>query len=122
MPFGKILRQLIDTVPGAVGAVFADWEGEAVDQASNNGDSYHIKFLGAHHGILLSSVNRISDQVEMGEPRYITIKTEKTDYYTTPIHDGYFVVLAVKSGNAPQGLAHFALKKAVKHIRDEMGF
>ena len=66
MPFQSILKALIESVPGAMGAVFADYEGEAVDQVSRNGDSYHVKFMGAHYGILLEATRRISATTKTG--------------------------------------------------------
>ncbi len=122
MPFQSILKALIESVPGAMGAVFADYEGEAVDQVSRNGDSYHVKFMGAHYGILLEATRRISATTKTGNPRSLTVKTEKLDYYTAPVHvDGYFVVLAVDAG-FPPGRAYLALHRAIRSLRNEMGY
>ena len=32
MPFKTLLNSLVERVPGAQGAIIADWEGEAVEQ------------------------------------------------------------------------------------------
>jgi hypothetical protein len=32
MPFKPLLNALVERVPGAQGAIIADWEGESVDQ------------------------------------------------------------------------------------------
>ncbi len=53
MPFHAILKELVDAVPDAVGAILVDWEGEAVQEYCHC-DSYDIRFVGAHKGIILS--------------------------------------------------------------------
>ncbi len=121
MPFREILTDLMHSVPGSMGAIFADWEGEAVDQVTRNGDSDHVKFLGAHHGILLQNVQKISETTRTGDPELFMVRTEELDYFTAPVHDGYFVVLAVDSGSIP-ARAQAAMKIAVRFIREEMGY
>ena len=121
MPFREIFADLMKSVPGSLGAVFADWEGEAVEHVSRNGDSYQVRFLGAHHGILLQNVQRISESTRTGATELFVVRTEKLDYFTAPVHDGYFVVLAVDAGSIP-ARAQTAMKKAVRFIREEMGY
>jgi len=121
MSFQVILKKLMESVPGAIGAVFADYEGESVDQVSRNGDSYHVRFMGAHYGILLESTKRISTATDTGKAMSLTIKTEKIDYFTAPVYDGYFVVLAVDTGSPPVR-AYLALDRAIQSLRIEMGY
>jgi len=121
MPFRRILTELMDSVPGSVGAVFADEEGEAVDQVSHNGDTYHVRFFGAHHGILFDATRRAVAATDMGTPKLLEIRTEKVDYFTAYVHDGYFIVLAVEAGS-PSIRAHLAMEKAIDHVREEMGY
>ncbi len=49
MPFKRILTELVTAVPGASGAILADWEGEAVEQFSFY-DDFEMKLIGAHKG------------------------------------------------------------------------
>jgi predicted regulator of Ras-like GTPase activity (Roadblock/LC7/MglB family) len=51
--FGDILRELVERVPGAVGAVFADWDGEPVDQFAHV-PPLDIQLVGAHWGVVWS--------------------------------------------------------------------
>lgn len=121
MSFKRILKSLMEAVPGSTGAVFLDFEGEAVEDVSENGDPYHIRFTGAHSGIILNSTQRICKLAAIGSLKTLLIRTEKTDYFTAPVHDGYYVVLAVKGG-APPGRAYSEIESAVQIIRDEMGY
>ena len=121
MSFGKILQELVDSVPGSVGAVFADDEGEPVEHISSNGDSYHICFLGAHNGILLNTVKKLSAAAGTGDPKTLHVRTEKLDFFTAPVYDGYFIVLAVDT-SIPSARANFAITRAVRSIREEMGY
>lgn len=121
MPFREILTNLMRSVPGSLGAILADWEGEAVDQVTRNGDSYQVKFLGAHHGILLQNVKRIAQTTQTGAPELFMVRTDKLDYFTAPVYDGYFVVLAVDAGAIP-ARAQTAMRKAIRSIREEMGY
>ena len=121
MSFRRILRELVESVPGSVGAVFADDEGEPVEQITRNGDAYHICFLGAHNGLLLNSVKKLSAAAGTGDPKAIHVRTEKLDFFTAPVYDGYFVVLAVES-NPTSFRAGFAINQAVRSIREEMGY
>jgi len=53
MPFQPILKNLVESVPGAVGAILVDWEGEAVQEYSH-GTTYDIRFIGAKNGVILT--------------------------------------------------------------------
>ena len=45
MPMKEDLRLLVESVPGALGAILSDWDGEAVDHAACM-DAYDLKVLG----------------------------------------------------------------------------
>ncbi len=58
MPFKELLGQLVARVPGAQGAIVADWEGEAVDQFGVM-DDYDLKIIGAHKGVILQNLRAV---------------------------------------------------------------
>ena len=121
MPFKELLRYLVESVPGADGAVFADWEGEVVDLFTAQEDSDHVRFIAAHHGILLEAVKRASESARLGETQYVIISSEKADYITAPVHDGYYIVLAVQAG-LPLARARMAMEDAIRALKQEMGY
>lgn len=121
MPFQRLLKELVEAIPQAIGAVFADWEGEIVAFYSREEDSDYIKFIGAHHGILLDSAKRASLAVNAGETNFITVKTGKGCYLTAPVHDGYYLVLALKSSTYLPS-TNLAVAKIIAKLRVEMGY
>ncbi len=53
MSFKAILTELVQSVPGATGAIIADWEGETVDHVALM-DDYELKITAAHLWIILT--------------------------------------------------------------------
>ena len=51
MPFNYLLTNLLVDVPSAVGAIFLDQEGEAIEWVTRHGDPYDLKVEGAYHTI-----------------------------------------------------------------------
>ncbi|AJE03811.1 roadblock/LC7 domain-containing protein [Geobacter pickeringii] len=63
MPFKAILTDLVRSVPGASGAILADWEGEAVEQFALY-DDFELKIVGAHKGIILNQVKELQGRLD----------------------------------------------------------
>jgi hypothetical protein len=55
----------VASVPGAWGAIFVDFEGEAVDLYATN-DAYEVKLAGAHAGLLWSRVVTAGKEAVLG--------------------------------------------------------
>jgi len=95
--FTPILQQAVERVPGAVGAIFADWDGEAVDHfAAMPKDD--MLLLAAHYGVLLNHVQSALHLFHFGEAEEIILHHDKLDLILRPVGRGYYVVLAVQSG------------------------
>lgn len=118
MPFKAILDNLMDSVPGATGAILADWEGEAVEQSCHY-DIFDLKVIGAHKGILLNLLKDAHQKMAAGEMTHTVISTEKQHYLTGPIGADYFLVMTLDR-SALVGLAirhfQFALERMYKEI------
>ena len=89
---------MLQGVPGAIGAVFLDREGEAVDlfaedvfEISDDG----LRAVGAYAGIFLSSVRRTCEQIDAGEPRELTIHFDNATVLSSNLKEGYYLVLVV---------------------------
>jgi predicted regulator of Ras-like GTPase activity (Roadblock/LC7/MglB family) len=96
-PFAAILQRTVDNVPGAIGAIFADWDGEAVDLAGQaHGDE--LKLMGAHYGVILANVQALLRLFHFGEAVEIVLQHEKIDLCVHAVGDGYYVVLAIGAG------------------------
>ena len=77
MPFKTILTQVVEAVPGASGAILADWEGESVEQYCHY-DPFELKVTAAHAGIILSNLKEalVSSHVGLLKDAVLTTKTQ----------------------------------------------
>lgn len=118
MSFKQTLANLIDRVPGALGAILADWEGEAVDQVSMIGD-YELKVIGAHKGIILTNMRQAMRDLESDVLEEIVVTTERNQTLILPVTNEYYLVLTLERGEAI-GRALFESRKTIALLRDEI--
>lgn len=116
--FAEILAELVGQIPGAIGAVFMDEEGEAVDQFSHI-PLMDILLTGAHWGIVLRHVEETVKRHSWGHTELLVLNGAQTDIIIKPITEEYAVVLAMKAGHH---LAHAltAVEKVTADIEREM--
>lgn len=119
MPFKKLLGELVFKVPGALGAVLADWEGEAVDQ-SGHLDEYELKIIGAHKGVILQNLREVVERLENDRVREIVVTTEKVQTLVIPVTPDYFLVLTLNRESA-LGRALFEARRCVALLKKEIG-
>lgn len=118
MPFKTILRELVESVPGASGAILADWEGEAVDCYSLF-DDYELKIIGAHKGIILNRIKDVQKRFGGDDPREVVISTEKRHLITGAIGPDYSLVLTL-AREAVIGQALYRFRKSVVVLEKEI--
>lgn len=94
MPFKPLLNALIERVPGAQGAIVADWEGEAVDHVGIM-DDYDLKVIGAHKGVILHSMRDVVDRLGNDELKEIVITTKHAQTLVLPVTKEYYLVLTL---------------------------
>ncbi|MEJ2201158.1 MAG: roadblock/LC7 domain-containing protein [Desulfuromonadaceae bacterium] len=119
MAFKRILEQLMDAVPGAYGAILADWEGEAVDQAGCM-DDYELKVIGAHKGIIYHNLRDAVQRLDGSELREVVLVSTEMRVVVLPVTPEYFLVLALRR-NEVLGRALFEARRSVVQLRDEIG-
>jgi predicted regulator of Ras-like GTPase activity (Roadblock/LC7/MglB family) len=95
--FGDILKSIVERVPGALGAIFADWEGEMVDQFAHI-PALDIQLVGAHWGVVLNQAARSTKNCGFGEVKELLIEGEHGMVLIRCVTDRYYVVLTAKSG------------------------
>jgi predicted regulator of Ras-like GTPase activity (Roadblock/LC7/MglB family) len=118
VPFKTILESLMDSVPGATGAILADWEGEAVEQSCLY-EIYDLKVIGAHKGILLNLLRDAHQKLAAGELKHTVITTEKQHYLTGPVGADYFLVMTLDR-TAIVGLAIRHFQTAIDRMYKEI--
>jgi len=113
-----MLADLVGQIPGAQGAVFLDWEGEAVDQFSHI-PKFDMLLAGAHWGIVLRIVQAFHDKHSLGNTEVVILNGPETDIIIKPIDAEYSVVLAMDSGTHLASALN-AIERVVSEIRAEM--
>ena len=94
MPFKTLLNALVKNVPGAQGAIIADWEGEAVDHVGIM-DDYDLKVIGAHKGVILHNMREVVSRLGDGDLKEIVITTDRAQTLILPVTDEYYLVLTL---------------------------
>jgi predicted regulator of Ras-like GTPase activity (Roadblock/LC7/MglB family) len=112
--FGEILSELVGETPGALGAVFIDVEGEAIDQFSHI-PIFDMLLVGAHWGIILRLVRELLEKHHLGAADLLILHAELGDVIIKCIEPEYAVVLALK----PESHLHHALA-AVDRIAEQI--
>jgi predicted regulator of Ras-like GTPase activity (Roadblock/LC7/MglB family) len=105
VPFKSLLTKLVEAVPGACGAILADWEGEAVEQHFQ-GDPFEMKVTAAHWGIVLSRLKELPDQYATGAVREGMITTDEQYVLFGALGDEYSLVMTLTREALPLQALH----------------
>lgn len=118
MSFKLLLDRLLEQIPGSLGAIIVDWEGEAVDHSARM-DSYELQLLGAHKGVILANlrdaVRRLGDE----EIEEIVISTAATQTLVLPVTLEYALILTLDRGDG-LGRALFEARRCAAELRREI--
>jgi predicted regulator of Ras-like GTPase activity (Roadblock/LC7/MglB family) len=117
--FGEILEGMVQRVPGAVGAVFADWEGESIDYFAHV-PPMEIRLAGAHWGVVLGHAGEASARLGGGTVEEIVVVCAEAYVLVRTVGDHYFVVLQGRRGPLHLGLARRELERGVRSLLGEM--
>lgn len=114
MPFNYLLTNLLVDVPEAVGAIFVDPEGEAVDWVTRHNDPYDLKIEGAYHSIFKRRLELIE-----GDVKHYTIQCDRLTSLTHALPDGYYLVLVLdRQGITGRAMHH--LKRTAQAVAREL--
>ena len=113
--FRSVLRALVEHTPGAWGAIFVDWEGEAVDLFATS-DEYEVKLAGAETGLLLNRVVAAGTSSELGRTIAMQIRAADDQYFLHTLDQEYFVLLGATTATLP-AVARAKLAAAVEELR-----
>jgi len=94
MSFRNLLARLVASVPGAQGAIIADWEGEAVDQCGQM-DDYELRLMGAYKGVILHRLGAVASRLGHDLPREVVITTTRVQTLILPVTSDYFLLLTL---------------------------
>jgi predicted regulator of Ras-like GTPase activity (Roadblock/LC7/MglB family) len=120
--FRTILEELVGSTPGAIGALFLDWEGEAVEVVGDrplDADEHGLKITGAYQGIFLTQLRDLCSRLDAGRPHRFKIDFETTRVFSYDLKDGYYVVLVVDT-TANEAVAWRALDDCKTRLLREL--
>jgi predicted regulator of Ras-like GTPase activity (Roadblock/LC7/MglB family) len=120
--FRDILLDLLQSTPGAIGAVFLDSEGESVEVVSArpfDTDDHELRVIGAYAGIFLSHLRRIAGATDSGEARRFKIDFAASRIFCCALQDGYYLA-AVVDAAAVEGVVWKKLERCRETLLAEM--
>ena len=122
MSFQSILRQLLQRTPGAIGAVFLDQEGEAVElwaEAVFDIAPEDLRAVGAYEGVFMSDLKRACERIGAGKFERLTIDFERAKILSCDLKEGYYLVLVV-AADANEGIAWQRLRQCRERLLTEL--
>ena len=120
MPFHYLLANLLVEVPEAVGAIFLDPEGEAVEWVSQQvRDPYDLKVEGAYHSIFKRQLHEAAVASRCGPLLFYIFAGRDLVTLTRVLPDGYYVLIVVRRSGSP-ALATYHLRRVAVAIAREL--
>lgn len=116
--FGEILTDLLDALPAAHGAIFADWEGEEVDHATRIG-LHEMRLVGAHWGVVFFLIRKAFHRLDFGGANELILRFSRQQIIVSSVTDAYFVAV-VTPPDASLGRALAAIEDIRGRLREEM--
>jgi hypothetical protein len=96
--FGDILRDVLGSTHGAIGAVFLDSEGESVEVVTVRPfetDDHDLRVIGAYAGIFMSQLRRVANTTDGGDVARYKFDFAASRIFCTNLKEGYYLVLIV---------------------------
>jgi hypothetical protein len=119
MPFNYLLTNLLVDVPTAVGAIFLDPEGEAIEWVTRHGRPYDLKVEGAYHSIFRRQLETVMAEAGHGTLAAYAFVGDRLASLTQTLPDGYYVVLVVDRGGC-QAQAMYHLRRTAQVLAREL--
>ena len=119
MPFEYILNDLLVRNEQAVGALFLDESGEAVDVACADLTPYQLRIVGAYLGIYLRQLHKLTEATGLGEPEMLHISKDELHIYAVPLREGYCLSLIQRSPSLVAS-ARRSLENARRLMHEEL--
>ena len=117
--FNSYLAELVQALPGAEGAVFVDWEGEAVDRFDGSERETPIRLVGAHWGIIYYLFRSALERAEVGDPRYLVLTFSEKKFIISQVTPEYLMVVTLRK-SVNLSLALDMCRVTARRLRREM--
>jgi predicted regulator of Ras-like GTPase activity (Roadblock/LC7/MglB family) len=117
--FVGILQRMVEDVPGAIGAVFADWEGESVGEFARDLPELEIRIVGAQWGVVWSELQRAFRRANLSAATELIVDGDRGSVLVRQVTEQYYVVLTVGAGGH-LAKAIDAIARGAELLRAEM--
>jgi len=119
VPFQYMLTNLLVDVQGAHGAIFLDWEGEAVEYVTRQATPYELKIEGAYHGIFLRRLQNVSEHLGSGAVVSVTLVGQHLKVIGQNLKGGYYLLLLMEPAS-PLSHAVRAMQRTAEALNREI--
>ena len=117
--FKDTLRELVEAVDGGLASTVMDSSGIALEsyvRGEGGGEAgFDISTVGIEFGVVLSSIQRASEQLGAGAAQEVVIETEKHSTLLRVINETYYMAFTIEP-TANIGKARFRVRLAVPQI------
>lgn len=118
MSFETILKDLVEQVPQAIGAILVDWEGEAVMEHCHC-DPYDIRFIAAHKCIILARFKEMRSAEQIGPVEDVVVTSSGGHLIIGCIDQDYSLVMNIER-SCPVALALYHFRRAITELKREI--
>jgi predicted regulator of Ras-like GTPase activity (Roadblock/LC7/MglB family) len=113
-----ILKELVDRVPQAIGAILVDWEGEAVLEECHC-DPYDIRFVAAHNVIILAHLKKMQSAAQVGDVEDVVVTSTSGHLIIGCIDQDYSLVMNIVRG-CPLAVALYHFRHSINALKREI--
>ena len=114
-----MLQSAVQRIDGALGAMFVDFQGEAVNTSSTYLSRYDLEVIGAYQGIYLDRLRELCQGNSYGTPVRFKIGFREAVFLNVILTDEYYLVLILRPG-ANEGVAWRVLDECRNEILREI--
>lgn len=117
MPFSEILKEVVNSTEGALGALIVGLDGIPVEEYAVGGEM-DVQSMTVEFSSLLREIEKGSQSAEMGSTREVTVIADKAMIMLRRLNEEYFIVLILKpEGNFGKG--RFLLRVSAPRLLKE---
>ncbi len=112
----------MQNTPGAIGAIFLDQQGEAVELWAERVFDIGpegLRAIGAYEGIFLSDLKRACERIAAGKPQRLTIDFAHAKVLSCDLKEGYYLVLVIEH-DANEGIAWQRIRSCRERLMHEI--
>jgi predicted regulator of Ras-like GTPase activity (Roadblock/LC7/MglB family) len=121
VPFQALLKQLVDSIEGASGAILLESAGEAVQwQAVDESRAERLRLRSAYVAVVLQNSQRLAARTDAGEAAHLVLQYDGASFIAQAVERDYYVVVELYPW-ANVGQAIYRLQTSVEGLRRALG-